>query len=520
MTSIKLVKRVNYFFVKMSRSHLERSCSNDGVSYESSKKKRIANNSVTLKDQKVFSKMCADQGCDQSLYATLLNYRLCTNKYLQKFYPFNMKMKKLLNNSLNSSTECLHSPSKHTRSGSYNGCFMEKCRKNSTSESKKKVAFKNIKKQDFSKNVGLVNYLSLNTSTSQNLQSTNDPIPLKSTGVTKNNKLSSNFSSSDVENFNLSQPELTESLSYINLDPEVDQFICTAGGPYPLMLPTTLNDLKRDRTFCQVSLLLSPPLKRSLGKFYLSPNRKNILKGDTTTGTSNEGSTNQKILSQTELKIQNENRGNIQNMPSLATLYEENEDENTRDVEECNKYPSSSLSIKNEISPTIKDTFGWDMNILKKFVDVPEKISINELKTFFDRNAERRAYIIRSEERKCSKGWTNINRYTEKKVKPIPSGCWVQGKDDNKISNNVGSLKFITLKILNISYVEEFNLGIFFENLLLENFILVGNGNTFDFLTHDSTIFNELLSYLLENSSGIKLPYIDEIVNFEIVFQQ
>ncbi|CEF71351.1 Hypothetical protein SRAE_X000067800 [Strongyloides ratti] len=516
---------------------LEKSFSDSGVSHKCNMKKRITSNSDTKKDKEVFSKICADQDYGPSLYTILFDCKLCTNKYFQKFYPLNMKVKKFFNISLKGSTEYSHSSSNITKSKSFNSCVMDKSKKNTTLENKKKVTFDNSKKND-SMNSKLSNNLSLNTFTSKNLQSTEDTIKCQSTKmgrkfqtqITKanqslqtDNEEEFDLSFTKVKNHNLSQPILSEYHSFTELDPEIDQFLRTVGGPFPLIPPTTLNDLKKDKKFCNSSqassLLLSPPLKRSTGKVYLSPNRKNILDGNVIIDEKDKNIDNLKVLSYSELNIKN--KCYFSEMPSLTTLYEETEDEDY--TEKYDEHFGFSMNVKNSKNVTHIYKFGRSMNIMefrklksKPMINIPKKISNNILRTFFDRNAEKRTYMIRSEERKLSKGWTNINRYSEKKVKPIPSGCWIQGKDDDKISNNIGSLKLITIKILNCPNVEEFNLGLHFEDLLLENFILVGGNSTFGFFTRDNIIFNELLSYLFKNSNGIKIPYIDEIVNFEV----
>uniref|UniRef100_A0A0N5B7A7 SH2 domain-containing protein n=1 Tax=Strongyloides papillosus TaxID=174720 RepID=A0A0N5B7A7_STREA len=480
-----------------------------------------------LKKEKISETMYPRIGCEQgygsSLYAILLDDRLCTNKYLRKLNPLNHKVKKFFNNSSKTSNGYFHTPTTNFKTENPTSCLIDASKKKSSLKSKKKVSFKNLKQPSTYEPTGPSDYNSgLCTLYSQNIQlaskfSSSEYIEKESQQISISQSTQTNGDpnlyclSSKSFNARKNQPELLEIFSTTELDPEIDIFLRRSGDHSLLLPPKSLNDIEQ---LVSPKFSLSTPLRNTNSRMYLSSN----IKQRTISGYN----LYEQVTDNMQINGQIGSKCYFPSAPPLTTLYEE-EDYDDDCVKMCNKKFSYSMNAKSTISPSSYEGFGRSMNMteirnlkLKPMIDIPRKISNSILKTFFDRNADKRAYIIRSEERKSSKGWTNVNRYSQRKVKPIPSGCWVQGKDDDKILANNGSLKVITITIINCPHLEEFNLGIHLEDILLENFTLVGGKGSFDFYTRDNTIFNEFLNYLFEHSTGIKLPYIDEVVNFEI----
>uniref|UniRef100_A0A0K0EVD2 Ras-GAP domain-containing protein n=1 Tax=Strongyloides venezuelensis TaxID=75913 RepID=A0A0K0EVD2_STRVS len=477
----------------------------------------------------IYSRIGCEQGYGSSLYAILLDDRLCKNKYLKKLNPLNHKVKKFFNNSSKTSNGYFHTPTTNFKTENPTSCLIDASGKNSSLKSKKKVSFKNLKQLDTYESTGQTDYNSgLCTLYSQNIPSSSkfsssEYIEKESQQILISQSTQTNGNpnlyclSSKSFNVKKNQPQLSEIFSTTELDTEIDIFLRKSDGHTPLLPPTSLNDIEQ-LVFSKSSLSL--PLRNTNGRTYhLSNIKQRTISGynlcEQITG-------NVQTSTYSQMNKQIGSKSYFPSAQPLTTLYEE-EDYDDDCVKMCSKKFSYSMNAKSTIVTSSYEEFGRSMNMieirnlkLKPMIDIPKKISNSVLKTFFDRNAEKRAYIIRSEERKSSKGWTNVNRYSQRKVKPIPSGCWVQGKDDDKILANNGSLKVITITIINCPHLEEFNLGIHLEDILLENFILVGGKGSFDFYTRDTTIFNEFLDYLFEHSTGIKLPYIDEIVNFEI----
>uniref|UniRef100_A0A0N5A735 Ion_trans domain-containing protein n=1 Tax=Parastrongyloides trichosuri TaxID=131310 RepID=A0A0N5A735_PARTI len=195
------------------------------------------------------------------------------------------------------------------------------------------------------------------------------------------------------------------------------------------------------------------------------------------------------------------------------TLLNKNSKER-KDIFSKSVYLSRSTFSGNILSQSInQSSFKKLYSFNKSFAPVGCD-SKKEFGYLYNKMNAKREYNNRAKERREAIGWYNVKRRSPTNISPLPSGTWNRDKDKHKIEFTLNHTvqQCAMLTCLTNAKIEEFNIGIFLEDILLENFYLDIRGNIILFWTYYRKTIVEFIEYFHTNNMNIKLPFIVSLI--------